>query len=50
MSQAQLPNELATFLETWTTDPNNAKDAFVRFKDFLLTPRTCALISRPAPA
>ena len=38
MSQAQLPNELATFLETWTTDPNNAKDAFVRFKDFLLTP------------
>ena len=37
MSQAQLPNELATFLETWTTDPNNAKDAFVRFKDFLLT-------------
>ena len=37
MSQAQLPNELATFLENWTTDPNNAKDAFVRFKDFLLT-------------
>ena len=37
MSQVQLPNELATFLETWTTDPNNAKDAFVRFKDFLLT-------------
>ena len=36
MSQAQLPNELATFLENWTTDPNNAKDAFVRFKDFLL--------------
>ena len=35
MSQAQLPNELATFLENWTTDPNNAKDAFVRFKDFL---------------
>ena len=34
MSQAQLPNELATFLENWTTDPNNAKDAFVRFKDF----------------
>ena len=33
MSQAQLPNELATFLENWTTDPNNAKDAFVRFKD-----------------
>ena len=28
MSQAQLPNELATFLENWTTDPNNAKDAF----------------------
>ena len=39
MSQAQLPNELATFLENWTTDPSNAKDA-----------RTCALISRPAPA
>ena len=37
MSQAQLPNELAAFLEGWTTDPNNAKDAFIRFKDFLLT-------------
>ena len=50
MSQAQLPNELATFLETWTTDPNNAKDAFVRFKDFLLTTPDVRLISRPAPA
>ena len=30
MSQAQLPNELATFLENWTTDPNNAKSYSLR--------------------
>ena len=33
----QLPQELTAFLEGWTTDPNKAKDAFIRFKDFLLT-------------
>ena len=51
MSQAQLPNELATFLENWTTDPNNAKDAFVRFKDFLLTTQVGgqAVLGRQSP-
>ena len=34
---SQMPQELESFLNDWTTDPNKAKDAFIRFKDFLLT-------------
>ncbi|HIW79317.1 MAG TPA: hypothetical protein H9874_09265 [Candidatus Bilophila faecipullorum] len=33
----QTPQELETFLESWTADPNGAKEAFIRFRDFLLT-------------
>lgn len=33
----QTTGELETFLEGWTTDPNKAKEAFVRFRDFLMT-------------
>lgn len=33
----QTPQELDAFLESWTADPNGAKEAFIRFRDFLLT-------------
>lgn len=33
----QTPQELETFLESWTADPNGAKEAFIRFRNFLLT-------------
>lgn len=33
----QTPQELETFLESWMADPNGAKEAFIRFRDFLLT-------------
>lgn len=33
----QTPQELDAFLESWTADPNGAKKAFIRFRDFLLT-------------
>ena len=32
-----MPQELETLLNDWTVDPNKAKDAFLRFRDFLLT-------------
>ena len=37
MSQAQMPQEMEQFLSEWTTDPNKAKDAFISFRDFLLS-------------
>ena len=33
----QTPQELETFLESWTADANGPKEAFIRLRDFLLT-------------
>ncbi|MFQ8735429.1 MAG: hypothetical protein ACLSAH_04735 [Bilophila wadsworthia] len=50
MSQAQLPNELATFLENWTTDPQQREGRLRPLQDFLLTTPDVRFVSRPAPA